>query len=681
MLTYVINTSENKSFDSEKLFDLAGYSKIRWISCSLTDIRACADSIYEKQNVLGADQFRIAVIVDFYSFDRIRLPYGRRGFVEDKGVDMSLYMPYIEIYLLDNLIGYLEKKDLCTADFEIYYVQNEKGEQYELLDSALSQVRQILNGDELAYTRTEIHEVDPKEEIPEEGRPPLNEELEENRDVRPPQKEKISVEVSYYRTFKLHCTPDVELSFNLVDYPYGASEMSYLQFWEAFRRRTFLKNGIRRHYYITPYGAGASRTAFDTLSLSLYLIRMYEREEMTTTAGDMEVIHLRAEVLRDVLEKAWCKVNVAQESLKNNNTLYYSLSQNYALETNRSPEDTVKMEDAIYREKLALPKDVTQTKMGAEELYDEVCSFYYRNAAEAKRRNRAEFDSIMQSYLRKRDENRENNVEEDFNSLRDLGLLKMTDQSPSKKEYDYLVEERQREISRVFEQILAAEYIEVDYSEEKERADDALIEYRKAKACMHSNIIGDIIFMLLAIASMVIPYATLQLSSFTTTTVSAWILGLLAAGIFGGLFVCSVIFQLIPLRRKLSRAKVKLLNCYINCNAKEKYSFSSLRRRYEKDLIYIEQLRYEIRQLKRLYDANRVKDQNVDAHRMMLEEVEDCISTMLNNMDVEPVRDPYESVEGEFDVNKPIRARENKIYQVFSIEAIENMFPKKGGDE
>jgi len=33
MITYVINTSENKTFDSEKLFDLAGYNKIRWIQC------------------------------------------------------------------------------------------------------------------------------------------------------------------------------------------------------------------------------------------------------------------------------------------------------------------------------------------------------------------------------------------------------------------------------------------------------------------------------------------------------------------------------------------------------------------------------------------------------------------------------------------------------------------------
>ena len=128
MLTYVINTSENKTFDSSKLFELAGYSKIRWLQCSLNDIQKCVLHISEKQNSIIADDFRIAVIVDFYGFDKIRIPYGRRGFANDEGVDMSLYMPYIEVYLLDNLILKLENKDLYASDFEIYYVQNEKSE-------------------------------------------------------------------------------------------------------------------------------------------------------------------------------------------------------------------------------------------------------------------------------------------------------------------------------------------------------------------------------------------------------------------------------------------------------------------------------------------------------------------------------------------------------------------------
>ena len=200
------------------------------------------------------------------------------------------------------------------------------------------------------------------------------------------------------------------------------------------------------------------------------------------------------------------------------------------------------------------------------------------------------------------------------------------------------------------------------------------------KAWMHRNIIGDVIFMILAIAAMMVPYCMLQLTAWNSSVISSVILGLLAAGIFEGLFICSVIFQLMPLLKKMKKAKRNLRECYLDCSAKERYSFSSIRQRYENDLIYIEQIRYELRQLKHLYDVNCAKNLNVRTHRKMLEELEDCLSAMLNNLDVEAKRDPNETVEGEFDLSKPIRSKENKVYQIFSIETIEKMFPKKGCD-
>ena len=108
---------------------------------------------------------------------------------------------------------------------------------------------------------------------------------------------------------------------------------------------------------------------------------------------------------------------------------------------------------------------------------------------------------------------------------------------------------------------------------------------------------------------------------------------------------------------------------------------AQIRNRYEVDLLRIERARYELRQLKRLYEANLAKDANVQRHRDMLEEVEDRLAGILNNLDVEPSPDPNESVEGEFDLSKPIRAKENKVYRVFSIETIEKLFLKKGRDE
>ena len=271
--------------------------------------------------------------------------------------------------------------------------------------------------------------------------------------------------------------------------------------------------------------------------------------------------------------------------------------------------------------------------------------------------------------------------EAEFLELKNGGFLATTEQCPSKEQYNHLVQEKQKQISKLFEKVLTAEYIEVDYKEEKERANAAYLEYKKAKAWTNRNILGDIIFLLLAIASVIVPYWTLQLTSYAANTTASIILALSTAGLFGGLFVCSIIFQLIPMMHKLNKAKTKLYNCYLDCCAKERYSFSSLRRRYERDLIAIEQTRYELRQLKQLFDENLEKEKNVLAHRKMLDDMSDCLSSMLNNLDVEPVFDPNESVDGEFDLCKSLYSRENKVYQIFSMETIEKIFAKKGSDE
>jgi len=682
MITYVINTSENKTFDSEKLFDLAGYNKIRWIQCSMSEIESCARTIYEKQNVLGADLFRIAVIVDFYSFDKIRPPYGRRGYGAETGVDMSLYMPYIEIYLLDNLIGFLERRDMLASDFEVYYVQNEKCDRYELLDSAEEQLSQIFSGkeSEFAFSKTVTTERLEKKPIPPEGRPPLNELTERPEKI---DYEKIveTVEEKYYRSFVLYCTENVSLEFKMADYPYGTDEMTFSQFFKATKQRSTAKNGVRRHYYISSYGGGASRAAFDTLSLSLYLIRMYEREEAGSPDGEMEVIHLEATVLRDVIEEAWSKVNAARDMAKFNNLEYYSLVQFRLDGFSEEDEPELTPKEAIRRERNALPKDVTRNNMSGDAYYKEICGFASRTAADVKNRNRKEFDRIMSEYLKKRDETRETNMDAEFKSMKEMGLLKMTTQTPSQNDYDHAVDQKQGEISALFGRILAAEYIEVNYEEEKKKADKAYSDYKKAKAWMHRNLIGDIIFMILSVLAMVLPYYLFQLTSYNSKVFSSLTLCLLASVIFGGLFVLSVVLRIIPYIRKMNTAKATLYNCYLDCNAKEIYSFSSIRDKYEKDLLKIEQARYELRQMKHLFEANQAKNNNVNVHRNTLEELEDCLAAMLNNLDVEPVLRPNESVEGEFDLSKPIRARENKVYKIFSIETIEKMFPKKGREE
>ena len=822
MLTYVINTSENKTFDSSALFELTGYNKIRWLHSSIDDIASCAESICEKQNVLGAEDFRVAVIVDFYNFDRIRKPYGRLGFVEEEGVDMSIYMPYIEAYLLDNLVVYLEKKELYLSDFEVYYVLNEKSERFELFDNARGQLAQILAGDEPAevYTTEDIRKRRAaakavKRIVPQSKKENLYPVLEEiksrpvdkwerfnmiwqysdvvvsmpmadrwtirdyepnehriysdgaeigrvvieeyddivkkisaksfeigavtlNHDLRivdqdgefiyryafdftfsyerdgETRQNRAIIEINYdemdkdaldyilkeiivstkddrsfddkfkqvndvfYRSFTLYCTSDVSLKFLLTDYPYGATEMTFSQFWKAFRARQAIKTGMRRHYYVVPYGGGSSRAALDTLSLSLYLIRMYEREEITSTEGDMEVFRLDSEVLKEVLESAWSKVNTAKGIAKSKSLQYYALAQ-FASDT----DDTVKEEsvkELLLREKNQVLKNIKEGKektLSPEAYYARINEISGRRLDALTEKNRHEFDTVMTKYLLKRDATKEADEADEFIELK--GLAKV-DKCPTKEEYNYLVNMKKRKISALFEKTLASEYIDVSYEEESKKADEAYKEYAKAKTCLNRNLIGDIIFMILTLAMFIVPYILMQLTGFDSGVISSTALALNMTGFFAGLFVLAFLIQMVPLVGKMNVCKKILKSCYVNCRAKESYAFSAIRRKYEKDLIEIEQARYDVRQLKYRFDANIAKSENLARHREMLEKLEDCLSSILNNLDVEPRVTTVENVEEMIDVNKPVEDRSNSIYQVFSIETIEKMFPKKGRD-
>lgn len=702
MLTYVINTSENRTFDSDRLFDLAGYNKIRWMNCSLSQVRQCAEFISEKQNVLGAEQFRIAVIVDFFGFDRVRTPYGRQGYHPEIGVDISIYMPFIEVFLLDNLITYLENKELRSSDFEIYYIQNEKLERYEFIDNALEQTAQVLSGSGEG------------EEMPEDAKKALIDKIErrkqterelamlekekeqygrelfdgddangidddlygESDDTKADEKEDgISENFILYKSFDLYCTKNVTLNIDLANYPYGAEKMTFLQFFNAFSTRSAQKNLIRRHFYVSNYGGGRARAAFDTLSLSLYLIKMYEREEMVPDDGELEIAHIDAGLLRDELVTAWSKIHLAKEAATGNNSVYYSLKDNMRID-----KEGLEFKENIRPEVLPDVADSGVGKMSSKDLFGKICHYHDRTPEELASDNRAEFDNIITDYLKGRDETREASVKAELELRMREGEMVTTQQFPSKEEYLFLVKQKEDEISSRFEKALNAKYISVDYTEEKERAEKVYDDYKKAKDFLKFNIIGDVIFFVLAILSFMIPYAALQLSSFKVSKMAEFFLSVNTCAFFGAMFILGVVIQIIVFTTKLSRAKTELRGLYTDCYIKERYSMSQIRSRYDSDLIYIERTRYEIRQLKYLYEANVAKDANIKRHRDMLEEVEDRLSGILNNLDVIPTLDPEESIYGEFDISKPIRARENKVYKVFSIDTIEKFFPKKGSD-
>lgn len=689
MLTYVINTSENKTFDSGRLFDLAGYNKIRWMHCSLSEIASCAKEIYEKQNFLGADAFRVAVLIDFFGYNRIRPPYGRGEFgygTEEQGVEFSLYLPYLEAYLVDNLFNPLNRKEVYASSFEVYYIQNGKYERFVNLGNAEAQLSTILSG------KPGCDRPIPEKAVPPEAAKKTDEKTDEKaaktdeaggeKEVAKEDELPASVtDPTPYTTYSLYCTETVSLDFKLSDYPYGVSgdAMNFRDFFKAFQRRASLHTTLRRYFFVTSYGESPARAAFDTLSLSLYLIRMYEREEDLAQEGEMEVGRLEEHTLRDVLERAWNKVQAARLVAKGNHALYYALKRGEKEESKVEAESAERTLERLEHEEYE--KLNHGNKPSPETMYSKVCKIAGRTLTETAEENRKKFDEIMNAYLRKRDETCETSVEADFEEMRAAGVLKTDTICPSKEQYENLVRSKHEEISQLFGEALDADYIDVSYSEEKNGAKSAYQAYRRAKSCLSRNIVGDVIFLAITLLVMLVPYGVLQLRNERLLSLGSSVLYTLAAAVFGGLFLLALFLQILPQVRRMNKAKRWLTSSYCKCLAKDAYAFSKIRRRYEQDLILLEEKRYELRQYKHLYDANAAIERNVARHREMLEEVQDQLSGMLNNLGVEPVFDNEESVDGEFDLTKSFRSRENSIYKVFSIEVIEKMFPRKGSDK
>lgn len=702
MITYVINTSENKTFDSDRLFDVADYNKIRWMNCRLDKIRECAEEIYIRQDVLGVDDFRIAVIVDFFGYDRIRIPYGRNGYGEEKGVDLSLYMPYIETYIDDHLIGNLEKREMFASDYEIYYVQNSKYERFEFLANAQEQLSTILEG----VGDEDVKKIHEKGEDSSDGASQKNEDIAvdeneedvfvEDKEDEKDDKDKKSAKdeksadgssekdetLPTYEAFKLYCTKSVSLVFKLTDYPYDAAgrNLTFSEFFRAFHLRASAPTKLRRHYYITNYGNGPVRAAFDTLSLSLYIIRMYEREESMLDEGDMEIPSMDADALREVLTTSWMRITVAREQAAENHAEYYSLHQNRnEIKDNIAALENTDEEKAIFQELANLnEKDICGEKT-VDTLYHAIVKYDEKTDEGITAENKEEFDQLFAAYLHKRDETNEKSVEAEFNKLRKMGALAMTDQCPSNEQYVHAVNEKHQSISDLFKRALGAEYIEVDYSKERQAAEEAYKEYNKWRACIHKNIIGDIIFLIVAVMIMIIPYKRLQIGVPAYVSLGNHTLVLVTTAVFGVLFAIAFVLNLIIPMWRMRKERKKIIDNYMMCLAKRRYSFSSIRRRYEKDLIRIEEARYEVRQITHIHHANLAKERRITAYRVLLEELHDKVSSMLNNLGVEPRYDPEVVGTEYYDVNKLLRTKDKQIYQIFSVEIIEQLFPRKRG--
>ena len=105
MHTYVINTSENKKFNSNLLFDLANYNQIQWMWCSLPNIAECAEEIFKTEIIpIPSRDFRVVVLVDFFKYRFASRTNTDAGMASDSpGEYVAIYKNFIGQYLLANL--------------------------------------------------------------------------------------------------------------------------------------------------------------------------------------------------------------------------------------------------------------------------------------------------------------------------------------------------------------------------------------------------------------------------------------------------------------------------------------------------------------------------------------------------------------------------------------------------
>ncbi len=719
MITYVINTSENKTLDSDQLFKLGGYNKIRWMNYGLNELEKCADEICEKQTILGADDFRIAILVDFYGFDRVRSVYGSQGYSPiESGVDLSVYFPLLEAYIVDHLFSGIQRKELYVQEKHIFYIQDDNHDSFNVIDNLEEQIEYILEPEEDSVTevisvkmprselessrqvRNEKEEL--KREMTDEERQAViseyNDRIKEltdlpeeklierqkklDEEVRDElekadrrggvQKEEIYVDVpcKRYSRFKLHCTKSLSLDICLTDYPYTNKKgLSFHEFYLAFKQRESQYNGITRYHFRASFGSGAAKAAFDNLSLSLFLIRLYERDEPIKERSEFVVDNIEPEKLKNMLVTAWNKICSAKTVALNNSSLYYDIRT--LVEKKEDPVKAVQDEKSN-SEMLTRSKAHDELKeLSPEQIIAEICKITSESSDSFSDRDKQELDELMTAYLEKRDDTKEITEEYGFRVIKED--CKTTSQCPSKNDYDNVMARKKEAIADLLAKTIKVEYINKDYTQQKKESQAAYDDYTYARHALGKSLFGDVVLCIFMLLVMLVPFVAINGSGFEA--VSFYIL---TALLFAGLFLLAFFIRILPLVSKLNDAKRRLRNCYVDCRVKQDLAMLNYKSRYEHELIKIENLRYELRSITRLYKYNLAKNENIEQHRQMLETVENRLSAMLNNLGVEPVVVRYKNLEDEFDVNRSVMSNYNKIYKIFSIDAIDNLF---GGKE
>ena len=715
MLTYVINTSENKTFDSDQLFKLVGYNKICWLNYSLNDLEKCAEEICERQIVLGADDFRIAVLVDFYGFKKVRSVYGYNGYSDkEQGVDLSVYFAFLESYMMDHLFDKIQRKELFVKEREVFYIQDGRQEEYSIIENEEAQIEYILHPVENSVTeittvkmaRSELEKLNAEAiDNVEEEKPLTDEErtsiisefdekwkalksssvdeiiktqqkeqkvklAEEATEYEEDEKEEVYIDVpeKRYAEFELYCTENLSLTFKVSDYPYTNKRgLTRHEFFMAFKERGHHLYKIKRHHYLASFGSGIAKAAFDNLSLFLYLIKMYEREEKIKENDEFVIDSLEPEKLKNMLILSWNKICSARLIALENTSKYYDIKSFVGVKPDFDDRDKTIKDNFISESKTKAVDEYR--KSNVEDIYKKICEITSENESGFSEKDKNDLNDIMAAYLKKRDEVKESVSEDEFRSVKED--CKMISQCPSKNDYDNIMEKKKAVISEILTKTINIEYIKKDFDESKEKADKAYKTYLDAKNYLNKNIIADVIVLIFAVLIMVIPFIAIKRWNLSFELLNLY---LFTSETFAALYVLAFFIMVIPLLIRLRNAKSILKECYVDCRVQQDMAIAEFRRRYEDDLIQIENLRYELRHITKLYEHNLAKNRNIEKHRQMLELVENKLSAMLNNLGVEPVVVRYTNLEDEFDVSKSFMSNDNKIYKIFSLDAIEQLF-------
>ncbi|MCQ2385276.1 MAG: hypothetical protein MJ078_01170, partial [Clostridia bacterium] len=429
------------------------------------------------------------------------------------------------------------------------------------------------------------------------------------------------------------------------------------------------KTHIRVHEPYVTYSGTDAQAAYDTLCLSLYLVYLYERKDGNSEALPMTV--LRSESFTErfdrLLKDALQNTHSARVTALENCCRYYPLTYERKNGVSLSEEEKASM-GIRKAENTALSGSASHS---AKANYQKILAYAESGGKGDSPEDLAEIERLLLTYLNMRDKIRDVDGEE----RKDFPKQTLT-VCPSALDYKVAKDAKEKKLREKVDETMKAEYVAVDYSEEKEQAAAYFDTYQKAILAEKKSLSMNIILWVFTLLAMLIPYAMLQ----NVGGIMAPLYYAVAAGVFSGIYLLSFALHRIPLKRKITAAEGELYRLASVCEEKRRSAFSSLRKRYEKDLLEIENIRYECRRLAEINRLNLEQERKVRLHREKLEQLENTIKGILTNLGEDVYVSVRNTVPSDFNPEESASSEHNRIYRVFSLEKLDTLFREKEGE-